>query len=161
MENSKEKKGFKFLNHFQASEFGSNDKNSTIGQSILVNEKPAQTNISFNHRWGKINNILRKSIVPNDQKTAFDLSVLNKSFNFKEQIGTEITLENSSNKKSLLNLPKMNEENKQETFNQASKLLEELYSSFSINIKDQNQLEKLDQGLYELIKKNYKNVIKS
>lgn len=55
----------------------------------------------------------------------------------------------------------MNEENKQETFNQASKLLEELYHSLSINIKDKNQLEKIDQGLYELIKKNYKNVIKS
>lgn len=138
MENSKEKKGFKFMNHFQASEFGSNEKSNTIGQSILVNEKPAQTNISFNHRRGKINNILWKSIVPNDQKTAFDLSVLNKSFNFKEQIGTVKTLENSSNKKSQLFLPKMNEENKQETFSQASKLLEELYANLSINTNEPN-----------------------
>ena len=66
-----------------------------------------------------------------------------------------------SNKKSQFFPTKLDEQNSHDGFILSSKLIEDLFSNLQNNVPDKTQLDKVDQGLYELIKKNFKGIVKS
>lgn len=133
----------------QSNVFGDLERQGT--QSML------QSNISFNHQRGKINKVLRQSLVQ-VERPALNMNVINKSFHKNEadkDVSQKAAFLMSQEK------PPRVEESPASEFSQTNKLLLEISNNLKQNFKDRDILGKVDKNLLELIQANIRGIMET